>query len=70
VSILHIESFENRGDEGLLAKTVGGAGSVVLAVNFDAEELACRAEIGDLVFFREPGLNFDRSFGSVLWVQH
>jgi hypothetical protein len=70
MSILHIESFENRGDEGLLAKTDrgAGAGAVFLAVDFDAEELACRAEIGDLVFFREPGLDFDRSVGSVfLW---
>jgi len=74
VSILHIESFENRGDEGLLAKTDrgagAGAGTVFLVVAFDAEELACQAEIGDLVFFRKPGLDFDRSFGSVFWVQH
>jgi len=74
VSILHIESFEHRGDEGLLAKTDrgagAGAGTVFLAVDFDAEELAGRAEIGDLLFFREPGLDFDCSFGSVFWVQH
>ena len=30
----------------------------------------CRAVIGDLVFFREPGLHFDFSFGSVFRVQH
>jgi len=72
VSILHIESFENCGDQGLLAKTDhgAGAGTVFLAVDFDAQELACRAEIGDLVFFREPSLDFDRSFGSVFRVQH
>jgi len=76
VSILHIESFENRGDEGLLAKTDAGdgagagAGTVFLAVHFDAEELACRAEIRDLVFFQDPHLDFNRSFGSVFWVQH
>jgi len=74
VSILHIESFENRGDEGLLAKTDRGAGAVAgtvfLAVDFDAEELACWAEIGDLLFFGEPGLDLDRSFGSVFRVQH
>jgi hypothetical protein len=54
VSILHIESFQNRSDAGLLPKTDGrgsaGAGTVFLAVDFDAEELACKAEFGDLVF--------------------
>jgi len=74
VGILHIESFENHGDEGLLGKTAAGAGAgggtVFLAVDFDAEEFACRTEIRDLVFFREPRLDFNRSFGSVFWVQH
>jgi len=72
VSILDIESFENHGDEGLLAKNDAGdgAGTVFLAVDFDAEELVCCSEIRDLVFFREPGLDFNRSFGSVFWVQH
>ena len=51
MSILHVESFENRGDEGPLAKTDAGAGSVFLAVVFDAEELVCQAKIGDHVFF-------------------
>jgi len=74
VSILHIESFENHGDDGLLAKTDAGAGAgagtVFLTVDCDAEELACRSEIRDLVFFRKPGLDFNRSFGSVFRVQH
>jgi len=74
VSILHIELFENRGDEGLLAKTdhsaCAGAGTVFLAVDFDAEELACRAVIRKLVFSREPGLDFDRGCGSLFQVQH
>ena len=74
MSILHIESFENRGDEGLLAMTDCGAGAsagtVFLAVDFDANELACGAEIGDLRFLREHCLDFDRSFVSVFWVQH
>jgi len=72
MSILHIESFENHGDEGLLAKTDhgAGAGTVFLAVDFDAEESVCWAEIADLVFFREPGLDFDHSFGSVFRVQY
>jgi len=70
MSILHIESFENRGDEGLLAKTDAGASTVFLVVDFDVEELACRPEIRNLVFFRKPGLDFDRCFGSVCWVQH
>jgi len=68
MSILHVKPFENHGDEGLLAKT--DASTIFLAVDFDAEELAFRAEIGDLVLFREPGLNFDRSFGRVFRVQH
>jgi hypothetical protein len=29
----------------------------------------CQAEIGELVFFREPGLTFDRIFGRACWVQ-
>jgi len=53
-----------------LAKTGRGAGTVFLAVDFDAEELACRAEIGDLVFFGEPGLDFDRSFRTGFRVLH
>jgi hypothetical protein len=74
VSILHIESFEHLGDESLLAKTGrgagAGAGTVFVAVDFDSEELAYRGEIGDVVFFRGRGLDFDRSCGSVFRVQH
>ena len=66
MSILNVEPFENGGDESVLAKT--DAGTVIVAVVFDAEKLACRAEIGNLVLFREPGLNFNHSFGSVFWV--
>jgi hypothetical protein len=68
ISILHVEPFENRGDEGLLGKT--DAGTVCNEVNVYAEEWGFRAEIGDLALFGQPGLNFDCSFGSVLWVQH
>ena len=53
-----------------LANTDASAASIVLTVDSDPEELACLAEIGDHVFYREPGLNFNRSIGSVLWVQH
>jgi len=67
VSILHVELFENHGDATLLAKT--DAGTVFLTVDFDAEELPCRPELGDCVNIREPGLNFNCSFGCVLWVQ-
>jgi hypothetical protein len=74
MSILHIESFENCGDEGLLAKTDRGAGArddiVFLAVAFDAEALACQAKFGDHVFFREPGLDLDCSSGSVIRLQY
>jgi len=49
VRFLHIELFENCGDEGNLVKT--DAGTVFLVVDFDGKELVCWAEIGDLVFF-------------------
>jgi len=49
MSILHIELFENHGDEGLLTKT--DAGTVFLAVDFDDKEFVCWTEIGDLAFF-------------------
>jgi hypothetical protein len=51
VTISHIESFENRIDEGLLAKAAASDGSAFLAVDFGVKELACRAEIGDLELF-------------------
>ena len=56
MSIVHIETYENRGDEGHLARTAAGAGAsagtVFLAVDFDLKELACRAEIRDRLIFR------------------
>jgi len=70
MSILQIKSFLNCGNTGALAKTDARAGSIFLAVSFDAEDLAFQAKIGDLVFFQECGLNFDHSIGSVFWVQH
>jgi hypothetical protein len=72
VSVLRIESFEKCGDERPPAKTDAGAGAATsfVEVDFDAEELAFRAEIRDVVFFRESGLDFDRSFGNVFWVSH
>jgi len=74
VSILYIESIENRGDENLLAKTdcgaSAGAGTIFVVVDFDAKELARRAEIGDLVIFREPGLDLNLCIGSVFQVQY
>jgi len=57
MSILHDELFENRSDYGHLANT--DAGTVYLLVDYDAEELACRANIGFLLHFRDPCLNFD-----------
>jgi hypothetical protein len=74
VSIVHIKLFENRGDEGVLAKTDAGASAgartLLLAVDTDAKDLACRATIRDVVSFREPGLDFNHSFWSVFWVQY
>jgi len=69
LSFLHVEPFENRGDESLQAKTDAGASAVFLAVDFDAKELVCQAEVGEFVLFQEPGLNFNRSFHSIFWVQ-
>jgi len=68
VSSLHVELFENCGADGILGKN--DTSNVSLTIDFDAEESAFQAGIGVLVLFQEPGLNFDRSFGSVLWVQH
>jgi hypothetical protein len=62
MSILHVESLENCGDEGLLAKT----DAVIIAVDLDAEELPCWTEVRDLVFFRELRLDLDRCFGGRL----
>ena len=70
MSVLHIELFENLGDEDILAKTDASASAVFIVVDFDAEELACRAEIGDCGCFLESGLNFDHSFRSIFWLQH
>ena len=55
MSIFHVESLENRGDEGLVAKT----DAVIIAVDLDAEELTCWIEVRDLLFFGE--LRFDRN---------
>jgi hypothetical protein len=43
---------------------------VFLTVDFDAEELACQAKIGDFVLFQVPGLNFDCGFRRVYSLQH
>jgi hypothetical protein len=66
VSIPHIEWFECRGDEGLLAKTDAGDGTVFLAVDFHAVELVHWVELCDLEFFSESGLDFNRTCGSVI----
>ena len=39
----HAESSENRGDIGFLTDSDPG----IFAVDFDAKELACRAEVRD-----------------------
>jgi len=74
MSIVHIESFEDRVEDGLLPKidcgAGAGAGTVFFMVDSDAEQLVCRGEICDLVFFRALGLDFNRSFGSVFQVNY
>ena len=63
MSILHVESFEDCGNEGLLPKT--DADMVFLTVDINDKELACQAKTGDLVQFQEPAHNFHRSCGSI-----
>jgi len=61
MSILHVESIENCGDEGLLAKT----DAFIMAVDIDAEELLCWTGVHDLESFRE----FRLKPPSLLWRQ-
>jgi hypothetical protein len=60
---LHIKPSENGGDADRFAKS--DAGTVVLMVEFDAEDMGCKAEISGRVILGELGLNFDRSVGRV-----
>jgi len=62
VSVLHAKSSENCDDIGFLSKTDPGT----MAVNFDAEELACWAEVRYLVFLSEFRFDFNCSFGGGL----
>ena len=39
-------------------------------MDFDAKDLACWAEIREVVFFPEPGLDFESNFGRFFPVQH
>jgi hypothetical protein len=45
MSILKAKSSEDCGDIGVLTETDSG----IITVDLDAEELACRAEVRDLV---------------------
>jgi hypothetical protein len=45
--MLHAEWFYDCGDIGFLTKT--DSGTIFIVVDLDAEELACRAEVRDLV---------------------
>jgi hypothetical protein len=45
VSILHAESSEDCADIGFLTETDSG----IIAIDFDAKELACSVEVRDLV---------------------
>jgi hypothetical protein len=68
VTIFHAESIEDCGDIGFLTET--DSGTIFIAVDLDAEKLACRAEVRDLVFLWEFRFDFDRGFGSSLWLWH
>jgi hypothetical protein len=57
-----MESLENRGDEGLVAKS----DAMIIVVDLDAKELPCRTEVRDLVFLREVPLDLDCCFGGRL----
>jgi len=62
MSILHVESLENRGDEGLLAKT----NAVIVVVDLDAGEVPCWTMVRDLVFFGKLRFDLDRCVGGRL----
>jgi hypothetical protein len=66
MTMLHAESFEDCGDIGFLAET--DSGTFFIAVDLNAEELVCRAEVRDFLFLREFRFDFDRSFGGGLWI--
>jgi len=66
MSILHVESLENGGDDGLLGKTDHSA--IFIAVVLNAEELLCSTDVGDLVFLREVPLNLDRGLDGRLCI--
>jgi len=45
--MLHAESFEGCGGIGFLTET--DSSTIVIAVDLDAEELVCQADVRDLV---------------------
>lgn len=59
MSILHIESFQNSGDEGHLCEI--DACTIFPIVNFEAKDLMCRAKIGEVQCCKEPRHNIDHS---------
>jgi len=66
VSVLHAESSEDCGEIPLLSET----DPITIAVDLDAEELACRPEVRHFVFLREFRFYFDCGFGSSLLEGH
>jgi hypothetical protein len=67
VSILPVELFDNQGDDGILANT--DAGKVFIGMDVNPEDLGWPGKICKRLQCRDPGLNFDRSFSSVLLIQ-
>jgi len=61
--MLSAESSTDCGDVAFLAETDYGT----ISVDLVADELACRVEVGDLVFLSEFCFDFDRGCGSSLW---
>jgi len=47
MTMLHAVSFDDGGDIGFPIET--DSGTICIGVNLDAEELACRAKVSDLV---------------------
>jgi len=62
MSIMHVESLGNRGNEGLLSKT----DAVIIVVDLNVEELPCLTEVRDPVFVWELRLDLDHCFGGRL----
>jgi hypothetical protein len=61
IRMLIMESLDNRGDDGFLAKIYSSA--IFIVVDLQAEQLPCWTKVHDLVFLYELRIDLDRYFG-------